>query len=121
MKKSIIILLSFLSTLAFSNSELDIQRVRIAMKSKVGISNRIGDVRLIVSKVEEQICGSAGNTYKAQFQVKRHDRVLDNNGQVTLKSRFETIKTYGVPAAVVSQLSDAELKNEIMDNETCLE
>ena len=117
----LVIFLALLSVNAFANSETDIARVRVAMKSKVGISNKIGDVRLNVYKIDSGICGSAGSSIIADFEVRKFEKTMDEQGNIKLKSRFVAVKTYGIPLAEVSQLNDLELQSEIMDSEACLE
>ncbi|MGZ3786915.1 MAG: hypothetical protein ACXVLQ_00245 [Bacteriovorax sp.] len=114
-------LAAFTSLSAFANSEQDIVRVRTAMKSKVGISNKTGDVRLNVYKIDSSICGSSGSSIIADFEVKKFEKVMDSKGNIGLKSKWEVVKTYGIPLAAVEQLTDAQLKSEIMDSEACLE
>ena len=121
MKKTLILMSALITVSASANPEQDIARVRVAMRSKVGISSRIGDVRLSVSKKEYSICGSSGNSIVAEFQVKNYEKGMDAAGNVVLNSKYTTVKTYGIAQADVSQLSDIELKSQIMDAEACLE
>jgi hypothetical protein len=127
MKKLVAAALLASAALSASASDLNdpiraIARVRAAMKSRVGISNKTGDVRLNVYKIEDGICGSSGNSIIADFQVRKLERAYDDRtGSLGLKSKWETVKTYGIPLAEVGQLTDAELKSEIMDSEGCLE
>jgi hypothetical protein len=115
------IALFLITSTALAQSKNDIQRFRQAMKSKVGIGNQIGDVRLNILKVAEPICGSSGNSLIAEFQVKRFEKSMNQDGSIELNPYHETVKTYGIPAKNIPQLSDKQLKNEIMDSETCLE
>lgn len=116
--------LFFLSGLAHANPEQDIARVQTAMKSKVGIKNGLGDIRLLVSLSDSPLpCSDSdqigGNSIIANFQVRRWKRSRDESGRKILVSSFETVKSYGIAASLVSQISDLELQKQIVDLDAC--
>ncbi|OFZ35916.1 MAG: hypothetical protein A2504_02710 [Bdellovibrionales bacterium RIFOXYD12_FULL_39_22] len=74
-------LCALISLSAFASPEQDIARVRVAMKSIVGISRGAGDIRLNVYKVDGPVCGSAGNSIIADFGGCNRWRIVSNARQ----------------------------------------
>jgi len=76
------------------------------------------DMRKIVTRTEEGICGSEGPSYIIQVQVRHFDKELNQKtGAVDLIPRYETVKAYGI--------SELELARQtapvLMDEEACME
>lgn len=103
----------------------DIQKVRAAMKSVVGISTSARDTNLAVYKVKESICGSEETSaIVIDLQVVRIDRAAHYDPFKDFRQnakKLETVKRYAVLVSDVRARTVAELPRYIMDAEACME
>lgn len=117
MKTLLTLSLALISLTAHADDEA---RVRALIKKRVGIARELGDVRLDLTLSDLPACDLAGKTYFARFQVRKFKKGYDAaKKDLRLVPAWETVKTYYVAQAMISQLSDAELNNEIRDADRC--
>ena len=90
----------------------------LAKVKKLAASEARGDVKIVAQKIAEGLCGAEGPSYVADLQVKHLDRRLnEQTGEVELVDRWETVKTYGIPAQELKESRHPAL----MDMEACME
>ena len=123
MKKFIVTAIMMVSFSATAqDTTAAIKNFKTAMKSIVGDTKKAKDVRLNVYKVDEGTCGSGGSSLVATLEVVKNTRSFDEKtGEVSLVTSFVPVKTWAVPLNMADQLSTAELVNEIMADDQCLE
>ena len=74
------------------------------------------DVKVSVTKIDEDLCGAEGPTYVAVASVRKFERFLNDSGNVALKSVWVKTRTYGITK------SDLKAGNKAMiASEQCLE
>lgn len=125
MKSLLLLSTLLLSFGAHSAVDKDIQKVRAAMKSVVGISTSARDTNLAVYKVRESICGSEETSaIIIDLQVVRFDRASAYDPFKSIRQnakKLETVKRYAVLVSDVRAHSVKDLPRHIMDAEACME
>lgn len=137
MKKMFILMTLIFSTNGYTKVDQDIEKVKVAMKSIIGVSKSARDLKVDVYKVNESICGSEEQkaiiidlkvvrTNKEAyynndpFKDLRNDPFRDFK-QVTTKKEFQIIKTYAVLLSDVRKNSATTLSKFVLDAEDCME
>lgn len=128
MKKLIILVAMAFSTAGYSKAvDTDVEKVRTAMKSILGISTSARDLKLDIYKITDSVCGSdIEKVIMIELKVVRIDKAASYDDpfrdfRKAPSKKLETIKTYAVLQSDVRKTSAAQLPNRIMDAEACME
>ena len=76
------------------------------------------DMKVVAHQSSGGICGAEGPSIIAEVQVRKLTKKFNEKlSTVGLAEKWETVKTYGIPAAELK----SSAKPEFMDSEACLE
>lgn len=93
-----------------------------ALEKKIGKINKSEELQISITPYGEPVCGGSGSTLVADLKIRRAQKELDEKtGSISIKSVYESIKSYSVPLEDAENLSIKQLAKSIMSDDECLE